>query len=161
MNVERLMTRQVHFCSDGDSLNRAAQLMWEADCGFLPVVDDRRQVIGVVTDRDLLMGAYTQGCPLSAAIVATVMNRDVWTCRANEDVSSVEKRMQQHQIRRVPVVNEANELAGVISMGDLARSSHSSALKQALSGLTLSDTLAAICEPRPRVASHPTAHAAE
>jgi len=64
MKVEQIMTRIVHTCSENDTLNRAAQLMWENDCGCVPVIhggNGSGAVVGVVTDRDVCMGAYTQG----------------------------------------------------------------------------------------------------
>lgn len=149
MRIESLMTRQVRTCSQDDTLNRAAQIMWESDVGFLPVVDEHQHMVGVVMDRDILMGAYTQGCCLSDARVASVMARDVFTCSPDDDVTRLEQIMQDRQIRRIPVVGFAGELVGVITLGDLARVSQASALKKALGGIAISKTLATISEPRP------------
>src|SRR5690606_28351921 len=66
MQVRELMTRDVQVCGPRDDLNRAAQIMWDHDCGVVPVVDSERRPIGMVTDRDVCMAAYTQGKPLSA-----------------------------------------------------------------------------------------------
>jgi CBS domain-containing protein len=148
MKIERMMTRDVRTCSPGDTLNRAAQIMWESDCGFLPVVDGD-QVLGVVTDRDLCMGAYTQGVPLWAAPVSSVMSRQLWTCLPGDDVRDVESLMQDRKIRRVPVVGDSGGLVGVATLGDLARRSQSSAFQKATGGLAITKTLATICEPRP------------
>ena len=63
MNIEKMMNSHVLSCGSSDTLNRAAQLMWDGDCGFLPVVDEQQHVVGVVTDRDICMGAYTKGVP--------------------------------------------------------------------------------------------------
>jgi len=64
MNASDVMTKTVRSCSAGDSLQRAAQLMWEGDCGSVPVVDSDNRVVGILTDRDIAMAAYTQGRPL-------------------------------------------------------------------------------------------------
>lgn len=148
MKVEQLMSRNVQTCSADDSANRAAQIMWEADCGFLPVVDQERHVIGIVTDRDLLMGAYTQGRCLTDMSVANAMSRDIWTCIPEQDATEVEQVMQKRQIRRVPVIDSSSVLVGVVTLGDLARASQASTLKKALGGLAITKTIARICEPR-------------
>lgn len=64
MNASELMTETVQSCSASDSLQRAAQIMWDRDCGVVPVVDGDNCVVGMVTDRDIAMAAYTQGQPL-------------------------------------------------------------------------------------------------
>lgn len=148
MNVTKVMTSDVATCGPSDSLNRAAQLMWESDCGFLPVVDDRHRLVGVVTDRDICMGAYTQGKPLSDIAVSSVMTIDLRTCKAEDEVASVERLMRDNRIRRVPVIDESGELLGVVTLGDLARCSQAGPLQKALGGLAINKTLASICEPR-------------
>jgi Mg/Co/Ni transporter MgtE len=64
-NVRDLMTTAVRSCTTGDNLQRAAQIMWESDCGVVPVVDRDGRLVGMITDRDICMAAYTQGKPLS------------------------------------------------------------------------------------------------
>lgn len=157
MNIEKAMTRHIVVCSPTDTLNRAAQLMWERDCGILPVVDDRRRLVGIVTDRDLCMGAYTQGVPLWAAPVSTVMSRQLHTCGPADDIRDVERLIREKQIRRVPVVSGDGELLGIVTLGDLARCSQSSAFQKAITGLGIAKTLASVSEPR---APQPPASAA-
>ncbi len=85
MKVEQLMTRDVKVCGDLDTLNRAAELMWESDCGCIPIisVNGDSSVIGVVTDRDIAMAAYTQGKQLWAIPVTEAMAQKVIACHAN------------------------------------------------------------------------------
>jgi len=149
MNIEKVMTREVCTCSPGDTLNRAAQLMWEGDCGALPVVDEQHHVISMVTDRDICMGSYLQAVPLWGAPVSSVMSKELFTCSPEDDVDDVERLMREKRIRRVPVVGGAGELVGIVTLGDLARCSQSSAFQKALGGLAITRTLAAISEPRP------------
>lgn len=158
MNVTKVMTGDAATCSPSDTLNRAAQLMWEKDCGFLPVVDGEQRVVGVVTDRDVCMGAYTQGKSLMEVPVESVMSRDIRVCKAEDEVASVERIMRENKIRRVPVVDEAGGLLGVVTLGDLARCSQTGPLQKALSGLGIAKTLASVCEPR---APEPVSAAAE
>jgi CBS domain-containing protein len=148
MNIENVMTRDVRACSSNDTLNRAAQIMWENDCGFLPVLDDQGRVVSVVTDRDICMGAHLQGVPLWAAAVSSVMSKKLCTCGPGDDVGDIESKMREDQIRRLPVVDDGGKLLGVVTVGDLARSSQSSAFQKATGGLSIAKTLAAICEPR-------------
>ena len=147
MKIEKVMTRDAHVCSPADTMNHAAQMMWEGDCGFLPVVDGGR-VVGVVTDRDICMGAYTQGVPLWGAPVASVMSNELWTCRPGDDIRDVEGLMKEKMIRRVPVVDPEGALVGVVTIGDLARCTQSNPVQKAAAGLAITKTLATICRPR-------------
>jgi len=146
MNVESVMTRAVCSCYRDDTLNRAAELMWDKDCGFLPVLDEQRRLVGVVTDRDLCMGAYIQGVPLWAAPVSSVMSGGPWACSPEDDITEVERLMREKQIRRVPVINGKEELVGVVSLGDFARSSISRPARGRDDGVAV--PLASICQPR-------------
>ena len=150
MKIENLMSRQVRTCLESDNSNTAARIMWENDCGFLPVLDEQARICGIITDRDLLMGAYTQGRSLSEIPVASVMSRSVQTCAPTDDVWDVERLLRTAQVRRLPVVAPDRTLVGVVSLGDLARSSQASTFKKALEGLSVAKTLSAICEPRAR-----------
>ena len=86
MNVETLMSRQPKSVLPTDSMNHAAQLMWDHDVGSVPVVDDERRVIGMLTDRDICMAAYTQGRPLRDLPVEVAMARQVISCRSDDDI---------------------------------------------------------------------------
>ena len=119
MTVDELMTRTVVSCALGDMLNRAAQLMWERDCGCLPVVHEGR-LIGIVTDRDICMGGYTKGRALHEIRVDEVMSKDVKSCARTDSLEAVQTVMQMHQLRRVPVV-EQQKVVGIISLTDLAQ----------------------------------------
>jgi CBS domain-containing protein len=148
MRIKDLMTQPVVTCPTQSTLEQAARLMWEFDCGVLPVVGDDGRLAGIITDRDVCMAAYTQGRRLHDIPVETAMARQVIAVHANDAVEQVETLMQQHQIRRVPVLDDEGRPAGVVSMNDLARL----AARQPNSSAnrSLVKTLAAICEPRPR-----------
>ncbi len=121
MKVGDLMTKDVKACSQHDSLNRAAQLMWENDCGSVPVVDSDSMVIGMLTDRDICMAAYTKGIALKDASVASVMSRNVSVCNPSDNISAAAERMRERQIRRLPVVDADQRLIGILSVSDIAR----------------------------------------
>jgi CBS domain-containing protein len=84
------------------AINCAAQIMWEADVGCVPVVDGGNRVVAMITDRDIEMAAYTQ----------------VYTCSPGDDVSSAEERIQKVQVRRLPVVDSKATLVGIISANE-------------------------------------------
>ena len=123
MLVKTLMTGSpLATCRPGDPLQAAARLMWERDCGAVPVVDNARHVVGVITDRDICMAAYTQGKPLSAIPVSSAMARQVISCHGEDDVRLAEDLMRDYQVRRLPVLNTDGQLVGMLSLNDLARS---------------------------------------
>jgi CBS domain-containing protein len=124
MRARDLMTSQVSTCSEGDALARAAQIMWDSDCGCLPVVDPAGRVVGMITDRDICMAASTRSGTLGGTTVGSVMTRDVASCHPDDSVATVESIMRDRQIRRVPVV-EQGRLAGIITLGDLVRTTRS------------------------------------
>lgn len=124
MRANELMSSDVHTCLSTDSLNHAAELMWNHDCGCVPVVDTSGRAIGMLTDRDICMAAYTQGRPLSEIMAATAASQSVFGVRAEDPISEVERVMRVHQVRRVPVLDFAGRPVGIISMNDLARNAH-------------------------------------
>jgi CBS domain-containing protein len=121
MRIEKIMSRRVISCAPHDSLEHAASLMWNSDCGCLPVLsagDGRLQ--GVITDRDICMAALFQGRALRDVRVEDAMAKQVLTCRASDEVQDAQRLMEKEQIRRLPVIGNAGELIGMLSMADIA-----------------------------------------
>ncbi len=153
MKVEQLMTREVKVCSESDTLNRAAQLMWEADCGCIPVISANGdgKVIGLVTDRDIAMAAYTQGKQLWAIPVTQAMAHNVIACHAGDGVSQAEALMRDNQVRRLPVFDQSERLVGMLSLNDVAREAQlevSAGKRAEVTEDAVAETLASICRPR-------------
>jgi CBS domain-containing protein len=151
MRIEQLMSRDVKICFEHDTLNHAAELMWNHDCGFLPVVRDQtsRVMTGVITDRDIAMAAYTQGKTLSEIPVSVAMARGVKVCHPSDEVGTAQALMRLKQVHRLPVVDHHGRVVGVVSLNDIAQSSQSSA--QGLTripGTGVAETLAAVSQPR-------------
>lgn len=119
--VRGLMTRDVVTCSSQDSLSLAARLLWDHDIGALPVIDGAHRVVGMLTDRDMCMAAYTQGLPLHEIRVADVMARRVHACREDDRPLQVLRTMAEIQVRRMPVLDDRGRLSGIVSINDLAR----------------------------------------
>jgi CBS domain-containing protein len=123
MKVQDLMTTEVGACRAFDSADRAAQIMWERDCGAVPVLDQEGSVVAMLTDRDVCIAAMTQGRALSDIRVASAMSRSLWSCRPDDDLSQAEAMMRARKVRRLPVVDAAGKLLGILSLSDLARAS--------------------------------------
>jgi CBS domain-containing protein len=150
MCIAELMTRQPGVCSPEDSLARAAQIMWDRDCGCVPVVDTERRLLGIVTDRDACMAAYTRGRRLDEISVASVMASDVVSCGPHDTPARAQVLMQNHRIRRLPVVDTEGRLIGIVSMADLAHALRADQTfgNDGMSWTFLGRTLAAVSEPR-------------
>lgn len=124
MKISDLMTRDVATLEPDATALDAARLMWDRDCGFLPVVHPfSRKVLGVVTDRDVCMASYTQGLPLRDIPVHRIMSRSVVVCSPGDDLERAHAQLRGHQLHRLPVVDESERIVGVISLNDLARHS--------------------------------------
>ncbi|HET9955361.1 MAG TPA: CBS domain-containing protein [Polyangiaceae bacterium] len=150
MKIAEIMTRDVSSCTPHDTLATAAQIMWENDCGAVPVVDRDGKLVGIITDRDLAMAAQLQGVALRESSVASAMARDVKCCAPQDTPATVQALMQQHKIRRVPVVDAERRLIGIISLGDLAyvMSSTQTLGGDGMTWTALAHTLAAVSQPR-------------
>jgi CBS domain-containing protein len=141
------MTQPVVSCRSGENLHAAARLMWDHDCGAIPVVNDDGQLVGIVTDRDICMATYTQGRAPQDISVLDAMARTVFSSRPEERLADAERLMGEQRIRRLPVVDEGNRPVGMVSLNDIARHTAASKGKDNLSR-DLVQTLGAICEPR-------------
>ena len=149
MKVEQIMSRPVLSCAETETVNRAAQLMWENDVGCV-VVQANRKIQGMITDRDICMAAYTRGEPLSAVRVSEVMTRKVETVLASDRVETAERVMREKRVRRLPVVDASKALVGFVSLNDLALEAEQRHGKKAaeVTALDVTATLAKICQPR-------------
>lgn len=148
--VQELMTRDVKTCRPEDMLDVPARIMWDHDCGCIPVVDERGRVVGMITDRDICMATYTKGMALGALRVSNAMSSAVHACRPEDTVAVAERIMREHRVRRLPVVASDGQLVGILSINDLAREAvreHAPATRE-VSPEGLTETLAAVCEPR-------------
>jgi len=125
MKVEDVMTREVAECRPEDTCSFAAKIMWERDCGCVPVVDASGCVCGVITDRDICMAAYTRGRPLHEIAVQSAMSKDPQSVRPEDSIEHAQELMRRSRVRRIPVLDEGH-LAGMLSIGDLLRQTSSS-----------------------------------
>lgn len=119
MQVKEIMTPDAKAIWLTESLSDAAQLMWENDCGALPIIKDGRKVIGMITDRDICMAVAMRDTNPSGVSVEEVMTGQVYSVNAEDEIDQALKAMQEHKIRRLPVVNAEGELEGILSMNDV------------------------------------------
>jgi CBS domain-containing protein len=120
-NASDVMTRDVRTVAMTDTLRRAAQIMWDADCGCVPVVDDAGRVVGMITDRDVCMAAFLKGGALDGLTVMSAAATSVVKGSARDSIDAVEELMRRNHIRRIPIVDEDGRLAGIVSIADVAR----------------------------------------
>ena len=119
MLVKEIMTRNIEVVSPGDTLEQAASRMAELDVGPMPVCEGRR-VVGMITDRDITVRATAAGCDPKSTLVSDAMSQEIIRLYEDQDVGEAAQLMKEKQIRRLLVMNRADELVGIVSLGDLA-----------------------------------------
>src|SRR5262245_4407459 len=122
MRAIDVMSSDFRACQQQDSLSTAACIMWEQDCGSVPVLDGDGSLVGMITDRDICMAGLFQSRRLAELTVAAAMSSDVASCRDSDSVQRLHELMRAKQVRRLPVVDQGRKLVGIVSISDLARS---------------------------------------
>ena len=150
MNVRDSMTYDPCTCGLDASLQRAAELLWEHDCGGLPVVDAAGKAVAMLTNRDICMAALTQGQPLTAIAVRTGASRDLVSVHAEDSLDHAESLMRVHQLHRIPVVDDDGKPIGMLTVNNLVRHLRPSGHVpfQELDADAVVRVLAAVAEPR-------------
>ncbi|TVP53793.1 MAG: CBS domain-containing protein [Halomonadaceae bacterium] len=120
MLIKDAMSSEVVSCLARTSLQEIAILMWDNDCGAVPVVDDEQRPVGMVTDRDIAMAAALQYKPLWELTAENVSsNKEVICCKASDGIADALGLMQKFAVRRLPIINQYGQLTGILSMGDI------------------------------------------
>ena len=117
--VRDIMTPNPQCVSDGDTVRDAARIMAQRDTGVVPVVDGKK-VIGLITDRDIVVRLVAEGRDPLNTRVNEAMTKNVRSVNEDTSVDEVLKLMSKAEIRRLPVVNRNDEIVGIVSIGDLA-----------------------------------------
>ena len=118
-HVRDVMTPNPECVSERDSIRDAARIMKDQDTGVVPVVDGKK-VIGLITDRDIVVRGIAEGRDVSNASVNELMTKNVRSVKEDTPLNEVLDLMSSAEIRRVPVVNANDELVGIVSLGDIA-----------------------------------------
>lgn len=121
MQVSEHMTKTVWTCRIDDSLEHAAHLLWEHDCGCLPVVGEHGQLHGMITDRDICMAAYTSGERLQDLQVREAMAIDAASLLPTDSLHHAEVVMRDRGVHRLPVLDDEQRVIGVLTCNDLLR----------------------------------------
>lgn len=121
MKVRELMTRYVWTVQPEDGLDRAARMMQGRGCGCLPVVDGHGRVEGMLTDRDICMTLVRAAARPASLQVKHAMHGPAFTCGPEDGLEHAEALMAQHRVRRLPIVDDAGRLVGLLSIDDIAR----------------------------------------
>jgi CBS domain-containing protein len=140
MKVMELMSPHVECTRPDASLQQAAETMKSLDVGSLPVCQED-QLVGMVTDRDIVVRSVCEGHDPEIDHVEDVMTPELVCCFEDQDVSEAAKLMKEKQVRRLPVLNRKKRLVGIVSLGDLAVETFGEQLAE--------ETLEGISEPRP------------
>lgn len=118
-HIRDVMTPNPECVSEKDSLRDVARIMKDQDTGVVPVVDGKR-IIGLITDRDIVVRGLAEGKNLESLSVNEIMTKSVRSVREDASVTEVLEMMGNAEIRRMPVVNGNDELVGIVSLGDIA-----------------------------------------
>ena len=131
MKARDVMTTEPACCVATDTIQHAAKLMVEADCGCIPVVDDlqSKKIIGTLTDRDIACRCTAQGQGPDT-LVREAMSPNPSCCHSDDDIRDVERVMKDRQVRRVPIVDERNCCIGIVAQADLARAENRGVTEQ-------------------------------
>ena len=146
MRARDIMSTPPYTCGPQTDLATVAKIMWDHDCGFVPVVDPSGTVTGVVTDRDICIATSTRRVLPEHISAAQAMTTPIHACLPDDDISDVLAVMKQSRIRRVPVVGADGRLQGVISLNDIVLASNDRRGPQPSEVVA---TVAAICAHRP------------
>ncbi len=130
MQVKDVMTKQVVTVTPDASIRDVARLMSEIDSGVIPVIDG--QVLGIVTDRDIVVRAVAEGIDIARPI-SDIMTSGIESCLETTELREAAHRMSERQMRRLLVFDDAGSITGILSLGDIAR------LNEELAGVTLEE----------------------
>ncbi|MBI4457232.1 MAG: CBS domain-containing protein [Acidobacteria bacterium] len=119
MKVREIMSVNPKSCRPETNLAAAAMIMWENDCGVVPVVDDKGKVTGMITDRDICIAVASKHRLASEIPVSELISGRVYSCAPDDDLKAALKTMEEKRVRRLPVVDKAGVLQGILCMNDI------------------------------------------
>ena len=134
MKVSEVMTRDVQTVRPDQTAREAASFMLRTDAGAIPVTEAGR-LVGMITDRDIAVRGIAEGHGPDTP-VRELMTNDIVAARFDDDTDDVAAKMSEAQVRRLPVIDEQEQLCGIVSLGDLSQMGEDSAAEQALEGVS-------------------------
>jgi len=145
VKIRDLMKPVVQTVYSHGNLDDAARVLWEHDCGMVPVVDEESRIHGVITDRDICVTAFVKKQPLSEIAIETAMSKSVHACGPDDEAVAGLKTLAGKKVRRLVVVDDQSKLCGVVSLADYAVACDS----REIDPKELAETLAAIAPREP------------
>lgn len=115
-----IATKNIKTCTPECTAKQAAQIMKDINTGIVPIVNAKNEIQGVVTDRDIIIRTIAMNKNPKDVHIKEFMSKPVITAHAKDNVTAVAKKMKKNQLRRIPIVDDANKLVGMISLGDMA-----------------------------------------
>jgi CBS domain-containing protein len=119
MKVSEIMTKSPACCRADSNLAVAAEIMWDRNCGFLPVLSPQEHVVGVITDRDMCIAMATRNRLPSQVTVQEVSSVVPYSCQPDDDIRTAMETMADKKVRRLPVIDALGKLQGVLSLDDI------------------------------------------
>ena len=152
MIISDICTNAVRYCRPEDTLSTAASVMWNCDCGAVPVVNEMGRLVGVITDRDLCIAVAKYKRHASEFPVSEVMSGKRVSCKPTDSVKDALRIMRETQLRRLPVLDEKGVVRGMVSVNDILQALPGVPTKAAREALTREAmlTLMAISQHRNR-----------
>ena len=139
MKVSECMCQDICFVKPDCNTYDASRIMCENHIGCIPVCDEGKNIVGIITDRDIVLRAVACNKDVKTTPVSEIMTTNVYTCKAEKDITEAQNIMAQNQIRRIPVVDNTNKVVGIFTMGNLAQND------KKIGQQTVSTTIQNIC----------------
>jgi len=151
MKVTDIMAKPPAYCSPETNLAAAVEILWRQNCGILPIVDSNEKVVGLVTDRDICVALGTRNRLPSDMTVSEVASGKIIACRPDDDVRGALATMAQAKVRRLPVIDAAGKLQGILSIDDVVVRAETGTIKgdSELSFEDLANTLKILYASKP------------
>ncbi|MBZ5699887.1 MAG: CBS domain-containing protein [Acidobacteriia bacterium] len=151
MKVADVMTKPPAYCSPQTNLAVAVEILWRHNCGVLPIVDSKEKVVGLVTDRDMCVALGTRNRLPSEITVNEVTSGKVIACKPDDDLRGALAKMAQAKVRRLPVLDAAGKLQGILSIDDVVLRTETGTFKKdsELSFEDIVSTLKSVYAPKP------------
>lgn len=124
MKVKDCMCNNVYFLKPDNTIKDCAKLMCDNHIGCVPICDNSHNIVGVVTDRDVILRSIANDKNATTTPISEIMTCKVCCCDEDCDVAEAERLMGEYQIRRLPVIDRANKIIGIITLGDLAKNTN-------------------------------------
>ena len=121
MKINECMSPDVCFVKPDCNVYDASRIMCENHIGCIPVCNEQKNVVGIVTDRDIVLRTVACNKETKTTPISEIMTTNVFTCNQDSDINEAQNIMAKNQIRRLPIVDNTNKMVGILSMGDLAQ----------------------------------------